>query len=113
MTAPDARAAELDELARLAAIEARKAVAAHALTTIEAFPLDGSIKTLGWGVVDWVEAWLLQPDGDEAGEPYRLTREQLNFVLWFYAVDDRGRFIYRRAVLRRAKGWGKARSSAL
>ncbi|WP_207914646.1 terminase [Micromonospora sp. KC213] len=108
MTAEDARAAELEELTRLAAIEARKAIAAHALTTIEAFPLDGSVKTLGWGVIDWVEGWLLQPDGDDAGEPYRLTREQLNFVLWFYAVDDRGRFVYRRAVLRRAKGWGKS-----
>ncbi|WP_229398191.1 hypothetical protein [Micromonospora okii] len=113
MTAPDAREAELADLAALAALEARRAVAAHALTTLALFPLDGSVKTLGWGVVEWVEAWLLQPDGDEAGEPYRLTREQLNFVLWFYAVDDRGRFIYRRAVLRRAKGWGKARSSAL
>ena len=113
MTAPDAGDAELEELNRLATLEARKAVAAHALTTVEPFPLDGSVKTLGWGVIDWVEGWLLQPDGDEAGEPYRLTREQLNFVLWFYAVDDRGRFVYRRAVLRRAKGWGKARSSAL
>ncbi|RLK22631.1 phage terminase large subunit-like protein [Micromonospora sp. M71_S20] len=108
MTAPDAREAALEELNRLAALEARKAVAAHALATVETFPLDGSIKTLGWGVIDWVEAWLLQPDGDEAGEPYRLTREQLNFVLWFYAIDNRGRFIYRRAVLRRAKGWGKS-----
>ncbi|MFD6638319.1 terminase [Micromonospora chalcea] len=108
MKAPDVREEELAELTRLAALEARKAVAAHALTTVPAFPLDGSVKTLGWGVIDWVEGWLLQPDGDEAGEPYRLTREQLNFVLWFYAVDDRGRFVYRRAVLRRAKGWGKS-----
>lgn len=113
MTAPDAREADLAELKRLATVEARIAVAKHALTTLAPFPLDGSVKTLGWGVIDWVEAWLLQPDGDEAGEAYRLTREQLNFVLWFYAVDDRGRFTYRRAVLRRAKGWGKARSSAL
>lgn len=66
------------------------------------------MKTLGWGVVSFVEGWLLQPDGDEAGEPYRLTAEQLNFVLWFYAVDKRGKFVYRRAVLRRAEGWGKS-----
>lgn len=87
---------------------ARQAIAIHALKTIKAFPTDGSVKTLGWGVAEWIEDWLLQPDGDEAGEPYRLTREQLNFVLWFYAVDERGKFIYRRAVLRRAKGWGKS-----
>lgn len=79
-----------------------------ALTTLPDFPLDGSIKTLGWGVVSWIETFLVQPDGDEAGGPFRLTREQLNFVLWWYAVDSRGRFVYRRAVLRRSKGWGKS-----
>lgn len=72
------------------------------------FPLDGSIKTLGWAVIDWCEGYLLQPDGDEAGEPFTFTREQLNFILWFYAIDAGGKFVYRRAVLRRAKGWGKS-----
>jgi hypothetical protein len=66
------------------------------------------VKTLGWAVIDFVESYLLQPDGDQAGEPFRFTREQLNFVLWFYALDERGRFRYRRAVLRRSKGWGKS-----
>jgi len=78
-----------------------------AITSIPTFPA-AEQKTLGWAVVDWIEDLLVQPDGDEAGEPYRLTDEQLRFVLWFYAVDERGRFIYRRAVLRRAKGWGKS-----
>ncbi|WP_329105494.1 phage terminase family protein [Micromonospora sp. NBC_01699] len=105
MTAQALADAELKAHAREAA---REAVELHALTTVPAFPMDGSVRSLGWGVIDWVEGWLLQPDGDEAGEPYRMTREQLNFVLWFYAVDGRGRFIYRRAVLRRAKGWGKS-----
>jgi hypothetical protein len=80
----------------------------QAITTLEDFPLDGSIKTLGWAIAAWMEEWLIQPDGDHAGEPFRLTREQLNFVLWFYAVDEHGIFIYRRAVLRRSKGWGKS-----
>lgn len=65
-------------------------------------------KTLGFGVIGWIEANLVQPDGDKAGDPYRLTPEQINFVLWFYAVDAAGRFICRRGVLRRAKGWGKS-----
>jgi len=86
----------------------REALAARALRTLEDFPTDGSIKTLGWDVILWIEEWLLQPDGPNAGSPFRLTREQKNFLLWFYAVDNRGRFIYRRAVLRRAKGWGKS-----
>jgi hypothetical protein len=83
-------------------------LAALAVTSVPEFPLDGSVKTLGWGVVEWAESYLLQPDGDEAGDPFRFTREQLNFILWFYAVDAGGRFTYRRAVLRRAKGWGKS-----
>jgi phage terminase large subunit-like protein len=77
-----------------------------AIKTVRRFP-DGA-PTLGWLVIAWIETWLIQPDGDDAGEPYRLTPEQLNFVLWFYALDERGRWRYRRAVLRRAKGWGKS-----
>jgi hypothetical protein len=96
------------ELADLAILATREALARKALSTLDTFPLDGSIKTLGWGVAAWVEEWLVQPDGDEAGEPYTLTPEQLNFLLWFYAVDRHGEFTYRRAVLRRAKGWGKS-----
>lgn len=69
---------------------------------------DGSLPSLGYGVIRWIETTLLQPDGEHAGEPYRLTREQKSFVLWLYAVDGLGRFLYRRAVLRRAKGWGKS-----
>lgn len=72
---------------------------------------DRSIPTLGWGVIDWCEDWLLQPDGDLAGEPFRFTHEQMNFILWWYAltpVGDKARFIYRRGVLRRSKGWGKS-----
>lgn len=79
-----------------------------ALVTLDQFPLDGSIPTLGFEAVGWIEEFLGQPDGDNAGEPYRLTPEQLNFVLWYYALDASGRFVYRRAVLRRAKGWGKS-----
>lgn len=72
------------------------------------FPKDGSVRTLGFGVIRWIHSHLLQPDGDDAGEPFRLTAEQRNFVLWFYAVDESGRFVHRRAVLRRSKGWGKS-----
>jgi len=81
---------------------------AKAITTLPPFPRDGSVKTLGWQVVAWIEDNLVQPDGDNAGQPFQLTREQLHFILWFYAVDNRGRFVYRRGVLRRSKGWGKS-----
>lgn len=35
------------------------------------------------------------------------TPEQFRFVLWFYAVDENGRFLYRDLTLQRLKGWGK------
>src|SRR5690348_2730254 len=41
------------------------------------------------------------------GGPWRFTPEQLRFVLWWYAVDEDGRFVYRTGVLQRMKGWGK------
>lgn len=84
------------------------APAVTAEVSLPDFPLDGSIKTLGWGLIEWSEGYLLQPDGDQAGEPFTFTREQCNFVLWFYALDAGGKFEYRRGVLRRAKGWGKS-----
>lgn len=84
------------------------AAAVTAEVSIEPFPLDGSVKTLGWGVISWAESNLLQPDGDEAGEPFVFTREQCNFILWWYALDAGGKFESRRGVLRRAKGWGKS-----
>lgn len=63
--------------------------------------------TIGFKVIDWCEEYLLQPDGPDAGQPWRFTKEQKRFLLWWYAVDDRGRFIYRAGMLRRLKGWGK------
>lgn len=50
---------------------------------------------------------LLQPDGPDAGEPWHYTPEQARFILWWYAIDERGRFLYRYGMLRRMKGWGK------
>lgn len=79
----------------------------HPVSTIERFPFQ-TTPTLGFSVLEWMEASLVQPDGPTAGDPFSLTREQINFVLWLYALDESGRFTYRRGVLRRAKGWGKS-----
>ena len=59
--------------------------------------------TLGWQIAGWCAEYLLADDGG----PWRFTREQLRFLLWWYAVDTTGRFIYRKGVLQRLKGWGK------
>lgn len=64
-------------------------------------------KTLGWEVLAWTAEYLRQPDGLKAGERWNYTDEQMRFVLWWFALDDAGRFTYRYGMLRRVKGWGK------
>lgn len=65
-------------------------------------------KTLGWEILDWGSTYLAQPDGAYKGEKWKYTKEQAKFILWYYALDARGQFIYRRALLARPKGWGKS-----
>lgn len=61
-------------------------------------------KTLGWQILNWLATYVKSPQG---GGPFIPTLEQARFLLWWYAVDDQGRFVYRAGVLRRMKGWGK------
>lgn len=63
--------------------------------------------TLGWQVLQWTAEYLRQPDGPEAGRAWRYTPEQARFILWWYAIDERGRPLHRYGMLRRVKGWGK------
>lgn len=63
--------------------------------------------TLGWQVLQWSAAYLRQPDGPDAGERWNYTDEQVRFLLWWFALDERGRWLYRYGMLRRVKGWGK------
>jgi hypothetical protein len=71
-------------------------------------PSDLRRQSLGWDVIDWCQEYLAQPDGDLAGQSFRFTDEQVAFVVRWYAVDDYGRWLYRRAQLVRSKGWGKS-----
>lgn len=60
-------------------------------------------RSLGWGMLGWYGTWLqLRP-----GVPWRDTLEQARWTLWWYAVDEHGRFLFRDGVLQRLKGWGK------
>lgn len=65
-------------------------------------------RTLGWQQIAWVEANLQADEVDEYARPmpFKMTFEQKRFLLWWYAVDDRGVFVYREGVLQRLKGWG-------
>ncbi len=71
--------------------------------------------TLGWQAIKWIHDNLLADETDENDKPlpFRLTAEQMRFILWFYALDEgdeyrepTGRFKYREYVLQRLKGWG-------
>lgn len=81
--------------------------------------------TLGWGVLAWMSEYVNTPGGhddpqrlkmliemSEAGIPvnenmFLPTDEQVRLLLWWYAVDETGQYIYREGVIRRLKGWGK------
>lgn len=66
-------------------------------------------RTLGWEILGWTADNLCSPDPDEDGNPlpWRYTMEQARLILWIYAIDARGRFIYRDIIIQRMKGWGK------
>jgi hypothetical protein len=64
--------------------------------------------TLGWGVIDWSDEWLIQPDGDFAGDRWVWSTSQVRFIAWYYALDEDGNYLYRRAAMRWAKGRGKS-----
>lgn len=64
-------------------------------------------KSLGWDILNWLFEYVQQPSGPNAGDPFLPTMEQARFLLWWYAVDENGRFVYRNGTLRRLKGWGK------
>lgn len=61
-------------------------------------------RTLGWELAAWCSEYLNDPNDPE--KPWRFTAEQLRFLLWWYAVDERGKPLSRRGVLQRIKGWG-------
>jgi hypothetical protein len=65
--------------------------------------------TLGWQVLKWISENLQGDEVDDDGNslPFVPTAEQARFILWWYAIDDRGRFSYRQGVLQRLKGWGR------
>lgn len=50
----------------------------------------------------WAKRWLTHPDG----APWTFTKEQVRLLHWIYAVDERGRFVYRELNVQRLKGWG-------
>jgi hypothetical protein len=72
------------------------------------WPEDQGYRSLGYGVLIWSESELAQPDGDDAGAEWRWRDSQARMVAWWYAVDDAGRFLFRRGQMVLPKGSGKS-----
>ena len=64
--------------------------------------------SLGWGFLSWTTRHL----SGKAGKPWWWTAEQTRFLLWYYAVDSSGDFLYHSGALQRLKGWGKDPTAA-
>lgn len=70
--------------------------------------------TLGFGVIAWIYDNLVHvDDGPRAGLPFELTRRQAMFLLWYYAVDENGDWLFITGVRRLAKGSGKSPFAAV
>ena len=80
------------------------------MKTLETAPATLPEHSLGDHVAAWMEHWLMSPA--DPNKPLRLTREQIRFLIHWYAITDEGRWVWRRGMLRRPKGWGKDPLSA-
>jgi hypothetical protein len=69
--------------------------------------------TLGWEGIHWATKYLRQPDGPNAGKRWEFIESQVRFILWWYALDPGGRWIYYHGVRRWAKGAGKSPFAAV
>ena len=70
-------------------------------------------RTLGYGAALWAIQHLVQPNGPRAGKPWEPTPSQLKFLLWWYAVDENGKWLYHHGVRRLSKGSGKSPMAAV
>lgn len=73
----------------------------------------GEFPSLGWQVVEFLEAAARVPAGPLYGRPMVLTDDQVQFFVRLYALDERGRWVYRRAVRMGPKGKGKSPEGGL
>ena len=64
--------------------------------------------TLGWEALAWCARYLRHPDGAREGERWQFTPRQARFVLWWYAVDEDGNWLFGHGARRLSKGSGKS-----
>lgn len=101
---------------------------ASRLDTLPPWPWDildtKAPRTLGYHAWAWSEGYLgefhrddfpglIQPNGPRGGQRFRLTERQQTFLLWWYALDDDGGWLFNHAARRLAKGSGKSPFAAV
>ena len=70
---------------------------------------DGQLCSLGYDVIDWIEAYCCHGPGDVQGKPVTLDNEMASFVVRAYELDRKtGRRKIDRAMLSRVKGRAKS-----
>ena len=70
-------------------------------------------RTLGYGVIEHATRWLVQPNGPLAGQPWTPVLSQARWLLWWYAVDEDGQWLFHHGARRLAKGSGKSPFAAV
>lgn len=69
--------------------------------------------TLGFEVIGWARNYLKHPNGPRAGQRWTFVESQVRFLLWWYAIDENGDWLYHHGVRRLAKGSGKSPFAAV
>lgn len=74
----------------------------------DGFPKGVPEHSLGPEILSWGSTFLVQPDGEKAGGSWTWRPIQARFILWWYALDSDGKFLFDRAQLVLPKGSGKS-----
>lgn len=69
--------------------------------------------TLGWEGIRWATKYLKQPDGPNAGQRWEFIESQVRFILWWYSLNEQGRWLFYHGVRRYPKGAGKSPFAAV
>jgi len=64
--------------------------------------------TLGWEALRFAAEYLKHPNGIRARQPWKFTSGQARFLLWWYALDEDGQWLFYHAARQLAKGSGKS-----
>ena len=69
--------------------------------------------TLAFEVIRWASKYLRHPNGPRAKQRWEFVESQVRFLMWWYAVDENGDWLFHHGVRRLSKGSGKSPFAAL